>query len=536
MLEQPLDKKYTEIDRRLVKPHRGFIMYGPSGTGKSVMMSKLANKIGIAMVGPALAAGELERPLVGQSEAIILDLCMRGNRLPHLMCCVSIDEIDSLAPRRDDDSSEGKVAKISVLLWVIEGIKDVPNLMFFSATNRLNMMDEAFLRRMSGKFFVGRPSPDARKRSLEGISKTILQDHIREKLTIATTNFSGATLKALLSAITVRYLAQHRENDKYEIKEEDALMLADRTARQYQLYLGLDTLPRLLLQNLEDLHQFSSEKKFDSHLIEYHLPKDCQFTGKILINLHDQYVRIEAIGEKNQRYVIEDKFKFHEETLQQLLERITSYGKDRNVQLLQLIDLNLLSSKGAHDEKKIFETLKERYDECMGYDRLMIVYDLDSLIGVNQSESESSMGIATSSSVVNQSIYLYVTSRFREAKVERWAIAVARDPFLLRKFIADADFTLTSKQKEQEKDDHRRATEVLTCVKCRDYYIESENKMGACSFHDGFVYDNSSLELKQYRPSEAIEILTLEEYFAFQGESKKEEIEKNVMTCSPGRS
>ena len=55
-------------------------------------MSKLANKIGIAMVGPALAAGELERPLVGQSEAIILDLCMRANRLPYLMCCVSIDE------------------------------------------------------------------------------------------------------------------------------------------------------------------------------------------------------------------------------------------------------------------------------------------------------------------------------------------------------------------------------------------------------------------------------------------------------------
>ena len=96
-------------------------------------MSQVAKKIGIAMVGPALAAGELERPYVGQSEAIILDLCMRANRLPHLMCCLSIDEIDSLAPRRDDDSSEGKVAKISVLLSVIEGIKDVPNLMFFSA-------------------------------------------------------------------------------------------------------------------------------------------------------------------------------------------------------------------------------------------------------------------------------------------------------------------------------------------------------------------------------------------------------------------
>ena len=165
------------------------------GTGKSVIMSSLAKKVGIAMLGPPLAAGELERPLVGQSEAVILDLCMRGNRLPHLICCVSIDEIDSLAPRRDEDSSEGKVAKISVLLSVIEGIKDVPNLMFFSATNRLHMMDEAFLRRMSGKFFVGRPSAKARQRILQNVPTSILQEDIRKKLSTATTNFSGAALK-----------------------------------------------------------------------------------------------------------------------------------------------------------------------------------------------------------------------------------------------------------------------------------------------------------------------------------------------------
>ena len=72
-----------------------------------------------------------------------------------------------------------------------------------------------------------------------------------------------------------------------------------------------------------------------------------------------------------------------------------------------------------------FITLKERYDECMEYKRSMILYDRDSLIGVNQSEPESSMGSSTSSSVVNQSIYIYVTSRFREAKVE-WNRSDAR--------------------------------------------------------------------------------------------------------------
>jgi transitional endoplasmic reticulum ATPase len=111
------------------------------------------------------------------------------------MCCISIDEIDSLAPKRDEDSSEGKVDKISVLLSLIEGIKDVPNLMILSATNRLHMMDEAFLRRMSGKFFVGRPSSKARIRMLRTIPCWALEPELIDLLSHATTNFSGAAVK-----------------------------------------------------------------------------------------------------------------------------------------------------------------------------------------------------------------------------------------------------------------------------------------------------------------------------------------------------
>ncbi|CAF0880971.1 unnamed protein product [Adineta ricciae] len=512
----------TKIDQRLVKPHRGFIMYGPPGTGKSVIMSKLAKKIGIAMLGPPLAAGELERPYVGQSEAIILSLCIRGNRLPHLMCCVSIDEIDSLAPRRDEDSSEGKVAKISVLLSVIEGIKDVPNLMFFSATNRLHMMDEAFLRRMSGKFFVGRPSSSSRKKILKSIPDHIIKPEIRENLAIATTNFSGAALSALRSAITVHDIAVRRVKPNYEMQESEALLLADKVAQQFQLFLGLDTLPRLILQNLYARQQ-SSSRRVQTQRVG--LLDEYRFTGKIIISLEkkERCVRIEGIRtEDDELYITEDNLNDTEQNLQQLLERITSYGNDRNVQLLQLIDLNLLSSKGAYEEKKIFETLKERYDECIAYKRSMIVYDLDSLIGVNRSESESSMGTSISSSVVNQSIYTYVVSRFREAKLEasqenknevneRWAIAVSRDQFLLKKFAADVNFTLTEDQEREQEEEERRSKVPIFCAKCRDYYLETENKMGACTYHDGFVYDNLSDILDKYTPSKAIQMLNKEE-------------------------
>ncbi len=205
--------------RDLIKPNRGFIMYGPPGkltkqtvssahnklliinilfslgTGKSDIMSNLSKRMGITMVAPPLAAGELNRSLVGESERIINDICMRCHRIPYLMCCISIDEIDSLAPKRTNDTSDGNVAKLSVLLSVIDGIKDVPNLMIFCATNRLNMMDEAFLRRMQGKFFVGRPSSQARKSILSSIKTWHMGPDLLENLTMATTNFSGAALR-----------------------------------------------------------------------------------------------------------------------------------------------------------------------------------------------------------------------------------------------------------------------------------------------------------------------------------------------------
>jgi hypothetical protein len=345
----------------------------------------------------------------------------------------------------------------------------------------------------------------------------------------------------LNSEITTHHRCQRRSNAEYEISEEDALILADRTARHYQLYLGLDTLPRLQLRNLYDRKQLSETRGQQINEADdsqaFHLPKKYTFTGKIVISLVERRVRIETVNKLNQQYIIEDKFRETEQNLEQILERITVYGADRNVQLLQLVDLNLLSSKGAYDEQKVSEILKECYDECTAYKRSMIVYDLDSLIGVNKSESDSSMGTSVSSYVINQHIYVYVTNRFQEAKVEasnpdeksrteRWAVAIVRDPFLLKKFTTEVDFTPTDEQQEKEEEDYRRSIDIIACVKCRDSYIENENKMGVCIHHDGFIYDNSEIDLKKYRQSEAVEALNRDEFLAMNDSKKKDGIEQ----------
>ncbi|CAF1085429.1 unnamed protein product [Adineta steineri] len=536
------DKSDKKKERDLIKPNRGFIMYGPPGTGKSDIMSKLSTRMGVNMVAPPIAAGELNRPLVGESERVILDICMRCHRTPYLMCCVSIDEIDSLAPKRTDDSSDGNVAKLSVLLSVIDGIKDVPNLMIFCATNRLHTMDEAFLRRMSGKFFVGRPSSRARKSILSGMKPWHLSPHLLENLTTATTNFSGAALRALRRLITVHCVDAQRINPRYQLDYRTMLQLTDTTARQYRILIGAETLPTLLLRTLVDDDQsFEDDQQPKPRFNDLPNKPRSLYTGKIIINLHARRIDIESIlmqvgTDEREKVVYQEFLRDSETNLQELLERLTVYGKSRNVQLLQLIDLNLLSAESAYDEKDKFETLKERLDECAGYRRSMIVYDLDSLIGVNKSEGNSSMGRSTNFSLINQNVYTYVKDKFQTAYIEpspmfsnttennnndivsteKWSVMVIRDQFLLRQFCDDVQFTRTSSEIEEEEAQMRSADERIKCVQCNDYYIEPDNKMGVCMHHDGFVYDNHSLTLDHWGQRDAVERLLKEEAAAIQ--------------------
>ncbi|CAF4168496.1 unnamed protein product, partial [Rotaria magnacalcarata] len=127
---------------------------------------------------------------------------------------------------------------------------------------------------------------------------------------------------------------------------------------------------------------------------------------------------IHPITSEREKVVYLDFLSDSETNMQELLERLTIYGNSRNVQLFQLIDLNLLSAESAYGEKEKFETLKERLDECAAYRRSMIVYDLDSLIGVNRSEGNSSMGRSTNLSLINHNVYTYIKDKFQSAYIQ----------------------------------------------------------------------------------------------------------------------
>ena len=334
--------------------------------------------------------------------------------------------------------------------------------------------------------------------------------------------------RALRRSITTHCISFLRTNSSYRIDYRTILEHAHETALKYRIVIGAETIPSLLLRNLNERRPVENWGLSNR--------PNSVYTGKILINLAKRRAYVEAIithnNKEKEKIVYQDRLLDRETDLKQLIERLVYYGKSRNVQLLQLVDLNLLLAESAYNEEKKFEILKERVEECMSYRRSMIVFDLDSLIGVNRSEGHAAMGNSTNLSLINQNVNIYIQEKFRDAYCqalltskdkeqddedfdkleEKWSVIVVRESYIYRQFCSgDHQFTRPPEEIDEEEEERRRSEENLMCVKCKNDYTEQENKMGQCTYHDGFIYDCSSIRLQIFSQSGSIQTLITEE-------------------------
>lgn len=141
MVELPL--KRPEIFMRLgIEPPKGVLLYGPPGTGKTLLAKAVANESEAHFI--LLNGPEIMSKFYGESEKKIREIFEEAEK--NAPSIIFIDEIDSLAPKREDAGGEVERRVVSQLLTMMDGLQDRGKVVVIGATNRPNAIDPALRR------------------------------------------------------------------------------------------------------------------------------------------------------------------------------------------------------------------------------------------------------------------------------------------------------------------------------------------------------------------------------------------------------
>ncbi len=204
MVELPM--RYPELFQRLgVKPPKGVLLHGPPGTGKTLLAKAVASESTshfIHVSGP-----EIMSKFYGESEQKIREIFDEAAQ--NEPSIIFIDEIDSIAPKRDDQGS-GEVERrvVSQILSLMDGLSGRGETVVIGATNRPNALDPALRRpgRFDREIEIPVPTSDARKIILEIQTRYMpLADDVKiETLVERTKGFVGADLSSLTKEAGMR--------------------------------------------------------------------------------------------------------------------------------------------------------------------------------------------------------------------------------------------------------------------------------------------------------------------------------------------
>lgn len=198
MVELPL--RYPELFERLgIRAPKGVLLYGPPGSGKTLIARAVANETDAYFT--SISGPEIMGKLYGESEARLRAIFEEAARKAPAI--IFIDEIDAIAPKREDVGSEKQVEKrvVAQLLTLMDGLSSRGQVIVIGATNIPNAIDPALRR--PGRFDreISIPIPDQRGRleilSIHTRGMPLSQDVSLEKLAEITHGFVGADLEAL---------------------------------------------------------------------------------------------------------------------------------------------------------------------------------------------------------------------------------------------------------------------------------------------------------------------------------------------------
>ncbi len=216
MIELPL--KHPEIfDRMGISAPKGVLMYGPPGTGKTLIAEAVANESGASFYN--IRGPEIMGRYYGQSEERLREIFKEAQE--NAPSIIFLDEIDSIAPSRDEVSGEVERRVVAQLLTLMDGMGGRGNVIVIGATNREDSLDPALRRpgRFDREIEIGVPNRKGRKSILEVHTRDmpLAEDVDLDVLASMTQGFVGADLAALARESAMKCLSgyiPHLDLDK----------------------------------------------------------------------------------------------------------------------------------------------------------------------------------------------------------------------------------------------------------------------------------------------------------------------------------
>ena len=221
MIEIPL--KRPELFEKLgIAPPKGVLMHGPPGTGKTLLAKAVASESDahfIAINGP-----EIMSKYVGGSEENLREYFEEAEE--NSPSIIFIDELDAIAPKREETNGEAERRTVAQLLTLMDGLKSRGQVVVIGATNRPDSLDPALRRpgRFDREIEIGVPDAEERKEVLEIHTRNmpLAEDVDLDKISTTTHGFVGADLESLCKEAAmrvVRRILPEIQNDE-EIPKE----------------------------------------------------------------------------------------------------------------------------------------------------------------------------------------------------------------------------------------------------------------------------------------------------------------------------
>jgi transitional endoplasmic reticulum ATPase len=196
MIELPM--KHPELFEKLaIKPPKGVLLYGTPGTGKTLLAKAVASESNAHFIH--LNGPEIMDKYYGESERKMRDIFEEAQQ--NAPSIIFIDEIDSIAPKRDDTKGEVERRVVAQLLALMDGLITRGNVIVVAATNRPDSLDPALRRpgRFDREIEIGVPDRKGRREIIQIHTRGMpLEDKVDlDKIANKTHGFVGADLSAV---------------------------------------------------------------------------------------------------------------------------------------------------------------------------------------------------------------------------------------------------------------------------------------------------------------------------------------------------